>query len=226
MARNSSWSRFFAHNRRKYAKLGARNLADLQRMPQQLSRRLEKSFVVKRTDRPFSSIPVDQALESSINRLGKGRNGVSEKFSNQGIESFCQTLIFRTMIYSAINDIVEIETNDNDSHIECQQNRLELDMRDLQVIVTKLNEEKLFRDDKQNLTELFSGKIIHEAIVDDICSSFDRGELELKKFIKEQLIDRTVDIDPKMQTMKTLKLIDTDTYGLNKPKAQKKVGVH
>ncbi|CAF1027583.1 unnamed protein product [Didymodactylos carnosus] len=195
-------------------------------MPQQLSRRLEKSFVMKRTDRTFFSIPVDQALECSVNRLGKGKNGVSGKFSSPGIESFCQTLIFRTMIYSAINDIVEIETDDNDSHITCQQNRLELDMRDLQVIVTTLNEEKLFRDHKQNLTQLLSAKIIHEAIVDDICSSFDRGELELKKFIKERLIDRSVDIDAKMQTMKTLKLIDTDTYGLNKPKAQKKVGVH
>ncbi|CAF1522396.1 unnamed protein product, partial [Didymodactylos carnosus] len=229
-ARNASWSRmvplFFAHNRRKYAKLGARNLADLQTMPQQLSHHLEKSFVVKRTDRPFSSIPVDQALECSINRLGKGRNGVSGKFSSQGIDRFCQTLLFRIMIYSVINDIVEIETNNNDGHIECQQNRLELDNRDLQVLVNKLDDEKIFHNDKKDLTELFSGKVIHAAIVNDICSTFDRGELELKKFIIERLVDRTVDIDAKMETMKTLKLIDNDTYGLTKPKLQKKVTVH
>ncbi|CAF1557992.1 unnamed protein product, partial [Didymodactylos carnosus] len=93
--RNACWSRmvplFFSHNRRRYAKLGARNLADLRSMPLALQQHFSESFAVKRTKRPFSGVPVDQALESSINRIGKGRNGISGQFSAQGIDKFCQT---------------------------------------------------------------------------------------------------------------------------------------
>ncbi|CAF1479999.1 unnamed protein product, partial [Didymodactylos carnosus] len=82
-ARNAAWSKmvpmFFANNRFRYAKLGARNLADLQTMSDDLLQHLTRSFAVQRSDRAFSSIPVDQALECSINRLGQNSDSNSQK---------------------------------------------------------------------------------------------------------------------------------------------------
>ncbi|CAF4510634.1 unnamed protein product, partial [Didymodactylos carnosus] len=131
---------------------------------------------------------------------------------------FCKTLVYRTLIYSVIREIADIETNSNalDGHVECSPSRLQIDRQDLNILISKLKHENVLSSQSQQMTDLFTGKIVHNDIIDSICSSFSRGELELKKFVQERLIDKSVHIDSKMTRMKTLKLIDTDTYGRKK----------
>ncbi|CAF4614665.1 unnamed protein product, partial [Didymodactylos carnosus] len=132
--------------------------------------------------------------------------------------------VFRTMMHSIINEIADIETRTNsiDAHIECQQSRMELDNHDLKLLLMKLKDEGVFSLGKNVVTELFTGKIIHNDIIDSICSGYNRGEEELKIFIQQRLIDKSVHIDSKMKRTKTLKLTDTDTYGITTQKTEKK----
>lgn len=64
---------FFATNHRNYARLAVQHLMDLKSCSAYLRERLERSFAVTRTNRPFSSIAFDQGIECSINKFGKGR---------------------------------------------------------------------------------------------------------------------------------------------------------
>jgi hypothetical protein len=68
---------FFATNHRQYARLTARHLSDLRVCPQNLFDRLAKSFAVASTNRNFSSIALDQKIEVTINKMGKGHGGIT-----------------------------------------------------------------------------------------------------------------------------------------------------
>ena len=63
---------FFATNHRNYARLAVQHLLELQSCSPFLREKLEQSFTVTRTNRPFSCIALDQAIECSINKYGKG----------------------------------------------------------------------------------------------------------------------------------------------------------
>ena len=67
---------FFSTNHRNYARLIVQHLLDLQSCSNSLSKKLEETFTVNRSNRPFSAIALDQAIECSINRYGKGRGTV------------------------------------------------------------------------------------------------------------------------------------------------------
>mgnify|MGYP006897129038 CR=1 FL=1 len=68
---------FFATNHRNYARLSVQHLLDLKSCSSYLRERLAQSFAVNRTNRPFSAIALDQAIECSINKYGKGRGKIS-----------------------------------------------------------------------------------------------------------------------------------------------------
>ncbi|CAF3913624.1 unnamed protein product [Rotaria sp. Silwood1] len=71
---------FFSTNHRNYARLVVQHLLDLQSASSYLRENLEKFFTVNRSNRPFSAIALDQAIECSINKYGKGRGTIVEIF--------------------------------------------------------------------------------------------------------------------------------------------------
>ncbi len=66
---------------------------------------------------------------------------------------------------------VESTYNSIDGHIECSPTRMQADHVDLQIILDKLGEEKLFTLCTNNVTQIFTGKIIHPDIIESICQS-------------------------------------------------------
>jgi hypothetical protein len=64
---------FFVTNRRNYARLAVQHLLDLQSCSVYLRERLKRSFTVNRTNQSFSDIVLNQAIERSINKYGKGQ---------------------------------------------------------------------------------------------------------------------------------------------------------
>ena len=95
---------FFATNHRNYARLAVQHLLDIQSCSIYLRERLERSFTVNRTNRPFSAIALDQAIECSINKYGKGRGKIFYHMV------YLISLHFRFFIYQFRWYIWEIES--------------------------------------------------------------------------------------------------------------------
>ncbi|CAF1452999.1 unnamed protein product [Didymodactylos carnosus] len=124
-ARNAALSKmaplFFSNNHRNYARLFAQHFVDLRSSSTYVLESLARSFAVNRTDRPFSSIAMDQAIECTINKVGKGHGGISGRFSQDLINIWVNSFAYRALLTTVTNEIAGLETSKNaiDSHIEC-----------------------------------------------------------------------------------------------------------
>ncbi|CAF3650673.1 unnamed protein product [Rotaria sp. Silwood1] len=205
---------FFSSNHRNYARLCAQHLYDLSNASPYLLNRLSKSFSVVRTERPFSNIALDQTIESSINKYGKSHGGISGKFTNDTIDVWTNSFADRATLSSILHEIYEVETHANslDSHIESTPERQMKDNKDLRIILMKLKQEEIFSSNAPQFRKLFSGKIIHDDIINSITSSFVRGEEAMRSYIVDRLINKTIKIDEPLTTMTFLKLSDADHY--------------
>ncbi|CAF4958920.1 unnamed protein product, partial [Rotaria sp. Silwood1] len=150
---------FFATNHRQYARLTARHLSDLRIWPEEILDHLSKSFAVSRSNRNFSSIALDQTIEATINKMGKGHGGITGRCSPDLIDIWSKSYTFRSLLSTITSELAGVESNFNsiESHIECSSSRMLADHVDLQIILDKLVEEKLFSLDTNNVTQLFTG---------------------------------------------------------------------
>ncbi|CAF1281095.1 unnamed protein product, partial [Didymodactylos carnosus] len=214
---------FFAHKRRNYAPLGARHIVDLQRASPYLLKYLATSFSVQRTKRPFSAIAVDQTIECTINKYGKGRGGITGHFNTHLIDKWTQSFAFRSLLSNITSEICgyETESNNIDSHLECSPNRIVVDQNDLQLILSKLKSENLFSLDSEYMKILFTGKIIHKDIIDSICTSYQRGFRLLKEYIEDRYLNGKIKIEEKINFGVTLRIIDADKYSGRTAKKEK-----
>ncbi|CAF1163555.1 unnamed protein product [Didymodactylos carnosus] len=132
--------------------------------------------------------------------MAKAGGGISGHFSKQLIDRWCQAFSFRAILSSVVAEIVSLETglNSLDTHIECTPTRIEIDNKDLSLCIAKLKSENLFSCEQKSLPKLFTGKIIHNDIVLNICNSYERGYELLKKYIVERLINKTVNVYDKI----------------------------
>ncbi|CAF0764722.1 unnamed protein product [Didymodactylos carnosus] len=179
-----------------------------------LLQRLSRSFAVNRTHRPFSSIAMDQTIECTINKLGKGSGGISGRFSQELIDVWTNSFTYRSLMTGVTHEIAGLETANNtiDSHAECTPRRLEVDDEDLTTIICKLTEENLFTCENEHCRKLLSGKIIHDDIIDNICTSYERGLEALKTYIQERFVMKLVQINMPLKAMRRLCLRDADSY--------------
>ncbi|CAF1484646.1 unnamed protein product, partial [Didymodactylos carnosus] len=159
-------------------------------------------------------IALDQTIECTINKFGKGHGGISGRFNPDLIDTWNNSFAFRALLTTATHEICQLETSHNsiDSHAECTPQRQAADDEDLTIIISKLKQEKLFVSDSLNCRKLLSGKIIHNDIINNICSSFEQGVQALTAYIDERLVNQTVAIDKPLKAMFRLKLRDIDTY--------------
>ncbi|CAF4421756.1 unnamed protein product [Rotaria sp. Silwood2] len=59
---------------------------------------------------------------------------------------------------------------------------------------------------------MLSGKIIHDDIINNITSCFTRGQQAMLAYIKDRLIDKTLDVEEPLKAMYILKFSDADVY--------------
>ena len=104
---------------------------------------------------------------------------------------------------SVLHEFCQIETENNniDSHIECTPSRQAKDNQELTILLTKLKEDEIFSSTSNQFRKLLSGKIVHDDIIDNISTSFVRGEEALSTYIKDRLINKTVKIDDLLRAM-------------------------
>jgi hypothetical protein len=148
-------------------------------------------------------IALDQSIECSINKHGKGHGGISGKLSDDSIDVWIHSFSFRAILSATFQEICGIETaqNNMDSHMECSPNRLAADDHDLMLMINNLKREDIFSTSQLEFRKLRSGKIVHADIIDHICSSFERGEQVMSVYIEERLMKKTVGIDEPLKAM-------------------------
>ncbi|CAF4865364.1 unnamed protein product [Rotaria sp. Silwood1] len=205
---------FFATNHRQYARLTARHISDLRVCPQHLLDRLSNSFAVVRTNRNFSSIALDQTIEVTINKMGKGHGGITGRCSMESIDIWSKSYTFRSLLSTVASELAGIESNINsmESHVECSQTRMESDHVDLQIILDRLIDEKLFSLDTNDVTQIFTGKVIHSDIIESNCVSRIIGAEKLKEFIHERLVNCSTPLSATLNASSLLHIRDNDTY--------------
>ena len=151
----------------------------------------------------FLVIAPDQTIESSINKYGKSRGGISGKFTDEAIDIWTNSYAFRATLTSILHEICAIETEENsvDSHIECTASRQEKDNHDLNVLLIKLKQEQILSSNSPQFRKLLCGKIVHDDIINNITSSFVRGQEAMLMYIKDRLINETVSVEEPLKAM-------------------------
>ena len=136
--------------------------------------------------------------------------GISGKMNPESIEIWCKSFAFRSMLSSIVNEIACIERTNNtiDAHAECSLSRMIQDNKDLSIITKLLYEENLFKINNTHVRKIMNGKIIHEKIIENVVTMYERGLQKMHSFIKERYIDHSVNIDDRLSAMVRLKLCD------------------
>ncbi|CAF4137062.1 unnamed protein product, partial [Rotaria magnacalcarata] len=205
---------FFSTNHRQYARLTARHLSDLRVCSQQRFDYLSKSFAVSRSNRNFSTIALDQTIEVTINKMGKGHGGITGRCSTDLIDIWSESYAFRSILSTITSELAGVESTSNsiESHIECSSSRMLSDHVDLQIILNKLVDEKLFSLDTDYVTQLFTGKIIHRDIIESNCQSRKLGAIALKGYIHDRLVNCTTSLSQTLHASSLLRIRDNDSY--------------
>ncbi|CAF1624401.1 unnamed protein product, partial [Adineta ricciae] len=204
-ARNAALNRFvpifFSTNHRNYSRLCAQHLLDLQTASSYLFERISRAFAVTRSRRKFSSIALDQMIECTINKHGKGKGGITGRLNEEAIQNWTDSFAFRALASSTLHETCGIETDTNsiDSHVECSPNRKALDDGDLSMIIKKCR------------------LVFHDDIIMNITSFYERGHDVFITFINERLITKTIPVDAPLKAMPLLKLINAENYVPDKP---------
>ena len=136
--------------------------------------------------------------------------GISGKLSAESIEIWCKSFAFRSMLSSIVNDVACIERTNNtiDAHIESSSFRMIQDTKDLSIIIKALLEENLFKQDSKQDRKIMNGKIIHEKIIENIVTMYERDRERMHSFIQERYVDRSVDLADRLPAMVRYKLCD------------------
>ncbi|CAF1172310.1 unnamed protein product [Didymodactylos carnosus] len=207
---------FFITNHRNYARLLSQHIFDLQSWSKPLLEVLSTSFGVRRTSRSFSTIALDQAIECSINKAGKGHGGISGNFDSKLVEVWCKSYSFRSLLSPITSDIANYETSKSniDGHIEYTATRMKVDDYYLKLILSKLIPENLFKCNNSHVTQLITGKYIHDDIIKSVCSYKQNGLDALKQYMDQRLIHKTVPLSTPLKDIKTLKIRYNDSYEL------------
>ncbi|CAF2918258.1 unnamed protein product [Rotaria sp. Silwood2] len=148
-------------------------------------------------------IALDQTIVCSINRHGKSHGGINGRFTEETIDVWTNSFGFHAVLTNILHDVCDIETDNNgiDYHVECIPTRQTIDEQDLTKIMNKLKQEKLFSPATNEFRTLMSDKLVHEDVINNISTCFDRGLEAMASYVKYRLIKKVVPIDEPLKAM-------------------------
>ncbi len=140
----------------------------------------------------------------------------------ESIEIWCKSFAFSSTLSSIINEIAGIEQTNNtiDAHAECSLTRMIQDDKDLSIITKLLYDENIFKIENIHVRKIMNGKIIHEKIIDNVVTMYERGLQRMHSFVQQRYIDRSLNIDARLSDMTRFKL--SDPYVLKDEQRSKK----
>ena len=214
---------FFALNHTNYARwipVHLRDMAELStKHPEIAAAFHEGRFVVNKTDRVFSSIPIDQAHEQN-NALIKGDGGAVGLTNNP-------SALQRWMVAGPeIARVIEEFHNDqnqwgrkkNTEHHNQTPSIQATFARDVCSLVSTMEEfGNPFEEESSDLLVFDSKEIVDDAAVYAIQNVRNIGQKQFQTFIKECIVDRVKSIDDTIHRHK-LKLFEATKPKVNKEK--------
>ncbi|CAF3634152.1 unnamed protein product [Rotaria sp. Silwood1] len=180
----------------------------------QLIRSSLEEHIREKDESLLEDIALDQFIECTINKHGKGKGGINGRFDEEAINNWTNSFAFHALAASTLHEIYSIETDNNfmDAHVECSPNRQLLDDNDLSIIIKKLRPENLFTMAHVECGRIQSDLVIHDDIISNITSLHEFGEQALSLFIHERIIQQQVPVDALLKTITFLKLSQADSY--------------
>ena len=156
--------------------------------PDAYEQMMRGEFTVQRGDGKFTRIPVDQAIEQTINRSTKcpgGIVGFTQKPS--AVKKWLVTAHTRASVLDELRRVGDPSVTQT-VHKECRPARMAKDESDVVAIketITVWGNNPF--DGCENLRSLASGVVASEEIVKDLLGARDSGENALKRFMDERI---------------------------------------
>ena len=225
---------FHVTDRIHYSRFGPIHLEDclnLERdMPQVYNQFIMGAFTVKLTDRPFSSIAIDQSLESGINKPAKGPEGVKGLTKKKDAVTVWN-LIFHEMIgiSSFYREILGLQ-NDNDDlavHHELNTSTTEFFEESVSKLVkyflARINP---FQDGVMPLQDLVGGQLVDEKAAEKLLNVFEIGCAKFNEFRQKRIVKKEVPLSDTIHQTKLPSFKTTYTEAVKKKASQKLDSVH
>ena len=139
----------------------------------------EGGFTGSSTGLIHSNIPMDQTIETTINRFSKSTGGIQGKTED---EASCRKWVRLNHILCAVKEHMDKKIGKKktiNKHIELGARRMEKDESDVESIVNTINSwiPKLYSED-QPLINLSNGKPASPELILNVNTTYDRGVSE------------------------------------------------
>lgn len=154
---------------------------------------LEKgALTIRRGSRSFSRIPIDMALEQTINADASSRmTGISAFHNSHNTKAkWAITNSARAEVLSALLEKAGLRSIDDETHKENKETRMKRDNSDLNKILGEIEScQNPFEEDvPDELVCITSGKSVTKPVQDDLLKFVDKGKKYYHAF-REQCID-------------------------------------
>ena len=170
----------FSLNRNKYA----RNLSyfyldmiDLEkRNPDAHAYLKNGGFTGSSTGLTHSNIPMDQTIETTINRFSKSTGGINGKTENQGA---CEKWVRLNHYLCALKEHMDKKVGNvrTFQHVEFGENRMRKDELDVKMIISTLNSwVPALYSENQPLINICSGRPATAEMISNVKSTYSRGK--------------------------------------------------
>ena len=150
------------------------------------------NFIVKRTDRRFNQVSVDQNTEW-LNATGKKSGGlVGITRIPSALNRWTLPYNLRTVIASQTSAMLRPTTDDDDdeyTHNECTKSRMEKDDSDEGSIVVSLKQHGVFQDGGDTLKNIITKDVVTPVIQESLLSAEHLGQMQLKVFVEKRLCE-------------------------------------
>lgn len=151
-------------------------------------------FSVQRSStNPFGRIPVDQCVETTINRDTQTHGGTKGFSLKPGaLSRYYLTAEYRSSYLRILKDTVHLEQTDL-QHNDLKKSRMQRDEHDVRHLVETLDTTWInpFSDGMQELVSISTGRVVSEEIVKDLVDAYKTGLESYKVFREERLEQST-----------------------------------
>lgn len=211
---------FFSQNHQNYARYMSYHTYQLINLessnPGAMDYIEENGFTVNRSDVPSSRNAVDQTIEQTLNKEGKGTGGFRTFSLNPAaVQRWAITRPVRAEYKSGLYRMVDLIKTNQKIHKDCQNSEIKKSEADVLAVMNAFETHFLNPFDievKDKLVCVSSGSHVSHDVAQDILSIDAVGRAAYHSFVEDRLINRTVKFHDPIKRIKLKTFSDNSTY--------------